>query len=55
MYGAGAELVIVQQQVLEVSHRREGVSGDTADGVLLQMQQHQVAGQTLGDDTQVVI
>lgn len=55
MYGAGAELVIVQQQVLEVSHRCEGVSRDTADGVLLQMQQHQVARQTLGDDTQVVI
>lgn len=37
MYGTRAELVIMEEQVLEVSHRREGIPGDTADGVLLQM------------------
>ncbi len=55
MDGARAQLVVVEQQVLEVTDGSESVSGDAADGVLLQMEQHQTARQTLGDDAQVVV
>lgn len=55
MNGARAQLVVVQEQILQVPDRRQSISRDAVNGVLVQMQQHQVAWQTLWNNSQVVI
>lgn len=55
MYGPGTELVVVQEQVLEVSDGGESISRDAVNDVLFQMKQHQTARQTRWHGAQVVI
>lgn len=54
MDGAGAELVVVEQQIFQVPDGDQSVSWNAVDGVLLQVQQHQVPRQTFGDHAEVV-
>jgi hypothetical protein len=53
--GTGAQLVVVEQQVLQVLDGGQRVLGDLTDGVLLQVEQHQAARKPRGHHAQVVV
>jgi len=55
MDGAGAEVVVVEEQVLQVSDGRQSVDCDALDVILLQVKQDDIAGQPEGNRGQVVI
>lgn len=55
MDGARAEVVVVEEQVLQVSDGRQSVDCDALDVILLQVKQDDIAGQPERNHGQVVI